>query len=220
MKHFINSILALTVVAMASSASTSFAKTTPAKATKADSSAATWKVDAEQSAVKWEGGKKLVTTTHHGTVKVKSGELQAKGDEITGGRVDIDMTSIADEDLSASPKDQSKLVGHLKSKDFFSIEEFPTANFKITSMKPMKSVAPGGATHEVTGDLTIKGKSNPVTFPMTVTKSGDMATATGMMTFDRTKYDIRYGSGKFFENLGDKVIKDEVKLDLKIVAKK
>jgi polyisoprenoid-binding protein YceI len=199
-----------------------FAKDTKNAAKKTDAKAAaqstTLKVDPSASEVKWAGSKKLVNTVHHGTLKVKDGEIMLNGEQITGGTINLDMTSINDEDL-ADPKDKAKLEGHLKSPDFFDVEKNPTATFKITSAKPVKD-SKDGLTHQVTGDLTIKGKTSPVTIPVTIKREGDKAEASGKAVVDRTKYDVRYGSGKFFDNLGDKVINDEIKLDIKVVASK
>ena len=201
---------------------------TPAKADKQDKKAAakpaataptSMKIDAANSEVKWEGSKKLIKSAHTGTVKVQSGEIQLAGEEITGGTIVLDMKSISNADLKSSPKDQAKLEGHLKSPDFFDVEKYPTANFKITAVKALKN-AKDGLTHEITGDLSMKGKTHPVTFPVTITRNGDKAEAQGVATVDRTKYEVRYGSGKFFDNLGDKVINDEIKLDIKVVASK
>ncbi len=169
-------------------------------------------LDSAGSSLKWTG--KKVTGQHTGTVALKSGNVDLDKNAIKGGEFEIDMASIKDSDIT-SEKDNAKLVGHLKSDDFFGVEKNPTAKFKITSVKELKGQK--DATHEVTGDLTIKGKTAPVTFPAKIEIKGDKATAKGTVTVDRTKYDVKYGSGKFFENLGDKMINDnfELALDLK-----
>jgi polyisoprenoid-binding protein YceI len=177
------------------------------------------KVDPAASEVRWEASKKVVSTVHHGTVNIQSGEIVLAGEQITGGTITLDMKSISNKDLESSPKDKAKLEGHLKSPDFFDVEKYPTATFTIKSAKPVKD-SKDGLTHDVTGDLAMKGKTQPVTIPVTITRNGDSAEAKGKAVVDRTKYDVRYGSGKFFDNLGDKVINDDIKLDLKVVAKK
>jgi polyisoprenoid-binding protein YceI len=101
-----------------------------------------------------------------------------------------------------------KLVGHLKSDDFFGVEKFPTSELIITESAPFKN---NEAT--VTGKLTIKGITHPVTFKAVKVGTG----YTALITVDRTKYDIKYGSGKFFDSLGDKMIYDEFTLDVKLV---
>src|SRR5690606_22867425 len=125
------------------------------------------------------------------------------------------MTSIIVEDLK-DPEYNGKLVGHLKSDDFFSVDKFPVATFKITSVKPTNKNL---GTHEVTGNLTIKGITHAVKFPATIEFKDGLATAKGKLKVDRTKYNIRYGSGKFFENLGDKMIDDNFEIELNVISK-
>lgn len=167
--------------------------------------------DAKASSVKWLG--KKVTGEHFGTVNIKSGSFTVKGGQLTAGSFEVDMNSISCEDLKDAEYN-GKLIGHLKSDDFFSVAKFSTASFKLT--KATKGAKDGE--YSVTGDLTIKGKTLPVTFPVTISENGGKVTVSGDLTFDRAKYDIRYGSGSFFEGLGDKMIYDEVKLTLNIVA--
>ena len=116
--------------------------------------------------------------------------------------------------IPKDPQDNKKLQGHLMSPDFFNVKAHPEAIFKITNVKKMKSKS---ATHEITGELTVKEKTEKISFPVTVKMENGMATAKGTLSVDRTKFDVRYGSGKFFENLGDKMINDnfDVALDLK-----
>ncbi len=156
-------------------------------------------VKAEDSKVTWKGYK--VTGSHEGTIALKEGTLSFKGDQLVGGNFTVDMTSINTTDLSGEY--QGKLNGHLKSDDFFGVQKFPSATLKITSAK-----ANGKNSYEVTGDLTIKGKTNPITFDMSI--YGSKASAT--LKVDRSKYDVRYGSGTFFDNLGDRTIYDEFDL--------
>ncbi len=151
-----------------------------------------------ESSVEWTG--KKVTGKHYGTVGIKSGELKFDGDALVGGSFVIDMTTITVDDLEGEWGD--KLLGHLKSDDFFGVENHNTATFTITEVMAKDGV------YAVTGDLTIKGKTAPVTFTANV----DGSTATADITVDRTVYDIRYGSGKFFDNLGDKTINDNFTL--------
>jgi len=171
-------------------------------------------VDTSQSKVRWLG--KKVSGQHNGTVNVKSGTVDLKGNNLKGGNFEIDMPSIVVEDIKDA-EFNGKLTGHLKSDDFFSVEKFPTSTFKITSVKPLKSKKDG--THEITGDLTIKGITHPVTFPATVEVKNGVAKAKGKATVDRIKYNIRYGSGQFFKNLGDKMIDDQFQIELDIQSK-
>lgn len=163
-------------------------------------SAQTKKVDGSKSKISWVG--KKVTGQHEGTVGIKDGALIFKGKKLTGGNFTVDMTSIAATDLKAN-EGKEKLEGHLKSKDFFGTEEFATSTLVFKNI-----AAKANNTYTVTADLTIKGKTNPVTFDISV----DGNTATTNLKIDRTKYDIKYGSGSFFDNLGDKAISDEFDL--------
>lgn len=153
---------------------------------------------------------KKVTGEHTGEVKLQSGSLDFDGKNFKGGEFVADMTTINNTDLTDAEYNK-KLVGHLNSDDFFSTEKFKTASFVTKSVSKVK-----GDTYKVTGDLTIKGQTHPVTFNADATKSG----ATAVIKFDRTKYDIKYGSGQFFQGLGDKMINDEVQLTVTLTAKK
>ena len=165
-------------------------------------------VDAAKSTITWVG--KKVTGSHNGTIAIQSGTLAVNGKSVTGGTFTIDMNSIKDAEGSA------KLEGHLKADDFFGVAKFPTSNFVITK------VAGTGANVTVSGNLTIKGITKPLSFPATVTVNADgtASALAGKIVVDRTKYDIKYGSKSFFDSIGDKAINDEFELAVKLVAKK
>lgn len=173
-------------------------------------------LDTKESVIKWTG--KKVTGQHNGRVGLKSGGVVFKGGELTGGSFEADMTTITVDDLK-DPGYNAKLTGHLNSADFFETEKHPTASFKTTKVTPKPGAAVGQPTHDITGDLTIKGITHPVSFPVRVEKKAGRAEAKGTMTVDRTLYNIKYGSGKFFQGLGDKAIHDEFTLELELVAK-
>lgn len=175
----------------------------------------TAKLDLSASILNWNG--KKVTGEHHGTIQLKSGEVTLENGAVSGGHFVIDMASIKDLDLTDAAYNK-KLTTHLKSEDFFDVEKFPTAEFKITSVKALPGAAAGKPNFEITGDLTIKGKANPVTFPAVVTSSGSKTQAQGHVVVDRTKWMIKYGSGKFFTGLGNHLIYDEFSLDLNLTA--
>ncbi len=156
-------------------------------------------VNAETSTVTWKAYK--VTGSHTGTVALKSGALMFEGDKLTGGEFTVDMTSINTTDLEGDYK--NKLDGHLKSADFFGVEGNPTSTMVFTNV-----AASGKNSYKVTGDLTIKGITKPITFDVSV--YGSKATAT--LKVDRAEYNVRYGSGSFFDDLGDKTIYDEFDL--------
>lgn len=153
----------------------------------------------ENSQVVWKGYK--VTGSHEGTILLKSGSLSFEKNVLIGGEFEIDMTTINTTDLDGEYK--GKLEGHLKSDDFFGVENFPSATLVFTSVAPK-----GENLYNVTGDLTIKGKTNPITFEISII--GNKATAS--LKIDRTKYDIKYGSASFFDDLKDKAIYDEFDL--------
>ncbi|MFD0976938.1 YceI family protein [Salinimicrobium gaetbulicola] len=161
-------------------------------------------VDVKASTVEWTG--KKVTGAHTGTIQLKDGfvNLTEEG-ELIGGEFEMDMNSIVVTDLTGEYK--TKLEGHLNSDDFFGVENYATSKLVITDVTSQK-----GNMYTVTGDLTIKGKTEPVTFDMEVKDNS----ATAKVVIDRTKYGIRYGSGSFFDNLGDKTINDNFTLDVNL----
>ena len=167
------------------------------------------KVDATKSSVKWLG--KKVTGEHFGTIAVKEGNLEVANGKVTGGKVVIDMQSLANDDIKDAGMN-AKLVGHLKSDDFFSVATNPTAELVVTKVEN------NGNSHTFTGNLTIKGITNPATFTATSAKDGKSTVYKGTLTIDRTKYNVRYGSKSFFENIGDKAIYDEFTLDFSLVV--
>ena len=165
--------------------------------------AQTKKIDASKSTINWVG--KKVTGEHSGTVNFKDGALVFKGKKVAGGNFTVDMTSLTATDLQGEY--QGKLNGHLKADDFFGTEKFPTAKlaFKKVAVKSANVFT-------VTADLTIKGITKPVTFDLATTANS----ASAKFMVDRTKYDIKYGSGTFFTSIGDKAIADEFELDVNL----
>ncbi|MCB0530925.1 MAG: YceI family protein [Lewinellaceae bacterium] len=171
-----------------------------------------YKVDVASSILTWKGYK--VTGDHSGTVKVKSGSLQFTDGSLSGGTFVIDMTSIKDTDLEGEWA--AKLEGHLKSEDFFGVEKYPTSKFVITRAIPQDTKG----NYKVIGNLTIKESTKEVKFFAHVSEKDGKVTATGKMTIDRSEYNVRYGSGSFFDDLGDKTIYDEFDMDITLVATK
>lgn len=161
-------------------------------------------IDLANSKIVWKGYK--VTGSHEGTISFKSGSLDFTGDKLTGGELVVNMNSLNCTDLKEGMK--GKLEGHLKSADFFGVEKHPEASIKFTKVIPRG--IPGE--YKVTANLTIKGITKEIKFNATV-KDG-MGSAS--IKVDRSEYDIRYGSGSFFDNLGDKTIYDEFDLDINI----
>ncbi len=171
-----------------------------------------YKVDPSSSVVVWKGYK--VTGEHTGTVKLKNGELQFTDGKLTGGSFEVDMTTITCTDLEGATA--AKLVSHLKSDDFFGVQQHPIARFVITKAFPVDTKG----NYRIAGDLTIKGITKEIKFSAAVSDSGNQVKATGKITIDRTEFNVRYGSGSFFDNLGDKTIYDEFDLNVTVVAKK
>ena len=135
------------------------------------------------------------------------------------GSVVVDMNSIKNSDIDNETY-RDKLVGHLKSADFFDVEKFPKSTFVITSIAPVKDSKTEGATHNVKGNLTIKDKTNPISFDAAMTMEPAKITCKGSVVVDRSKYDIKYGSKTFFPEVGEKVIYDEFTLSFNLVAVK
>ena len=156
-------------------------------------------IKVESSKVVWKGYK--VTGSHVGIISIKSGHLNFDKDILTGGSVEIDMPTITVTDLEGEYK--NKLEGHLKSDDFFGVEKFPTASLIFTKVK-----SNGKNSYKVTGDITIKGKTESVTFNVSI--YGNKASVS--LKIDRTKFDVRYGSTSFFDSLKDNAIYDEFDL--------
>jgi len=173
--------------------------------------AQTYSVDAPKSTLNWKAEK--ITGSHEGTIAIKSGILKVDKEKITSGSFIIDMSTIVNSDLTDAGYNQ-KLVGHLKSSDFFDVAKFPEATFTLTKLVDLtKSVV------EIGGQLTIKGISKPLTFKANIKKDGNSYVFNAnSIVVDRTAYDIKYGSGSFFNDLGDKAIYDEFALKLKLVV--
>ncbi|QNL21177.1 YceI family protein [Hyphobacterium sp. CCMP332] len=176
--------------------------------------AQTYKADVSDSQVKWLG--KKVTGEHTGFINLKEGKLLAENGKITGGNFIVDMSSITNIDIE-SAEYNAKLVGHLKSDDFFGVEKYPNATFKIKSVKAVKE---SNASHHFTGDITIKETTKEITIPAVVKIEGDVITANATFDIDRSDFDVRYGSGSFFSDLGDNLIYDDFNLSINLVAKK
>jgi polyisoprenoid-binding protein YceI len=180
----------------------------PAKSKAADK---TVSIDPKASKVVWVG--KKVTGEHTGIVPISSGTLILDKDKLKGGSFVLDTKSLTVTDLTDNDSN-AKLTGHLKGNDFFAVEKFPQSKLDITSV-----TAKGSNVYDVTGKLTIKGITNDVTFPATVKVDGKAVAATAKITVDRTKYDIKFRSTNFFENLGDKAISNDFVLDVNLIAK-
>lgn len=165
------------------------------------------KLDAKKSTIVWTG--KKVMGKHYGKINFMSGSLTSSGRAYTGGEFVVDMNSITCDDLTDEGTN-AQLVGHLKSDDFFGVESFPTARLVIKSGN-----SKGNNKYDFTGDLTIKGITQPVQFEAVLTTVNDGLEFAGTLVVDRSKFNVRYGSGSFFQNLGNNMIYDEFELEFK-----
>lgn len=166
-------------------------------------------VNLDKSTFTWTG--KKLTGEHTGNIKLKSATIKTQSNELKGGSFVIDMTTLTCTDLKDEGANTS-LVNHLKSDDFFSVDQYKESRFSVT-----KVVRQASNRYQVTGDLEIKGSSHPNTFEVTFDDKGKQKTYKGTMVVDRTLYNIRYGSGKFFDNLGDRMIDDNFEIQFSIV---
>ena len=166
---------------------------------------------ADSSKVAWLGTE-LTTKTHFGSLRAQSGNL--KIDKVGGvvGNITINMQSILVEDLKGRSKEV--LENHLKSDDFFGTNNFPTATLEFRSSNRYDN--DGG--HIFNGNLTIKGITNEVEFSAKLIKQTPLLHAVGKLVFDRSKYNVRFRSGSFFDDLGDKLILDDIEVDINLIA--
>lgn len=174
--------------------------------------ATNYNVNTAASNIAWKGYK--VTGQHFGNVKLKNGALTMTDGKLTGGSFEIDMNTITCSDMQGEYGD--KLIGHLKSEDFFGVAKYPTAKFVITRAIPTDSKG----NYKIIGNLTIKWTTKEIKFNANVAENNGVVTATGKMTIDRSEYEVKYGSGSFFDGLGDKTIYDEFDLEVSLSANK
>lgn len=165
-------------------------------------------IDTTESVVTWEGSNTF--GSHSGYVYISKGELMIETGELVGGAVEIDMNTIEDKDHGSD----NGVIKHLKDPDFFDVKKFPFSRFAITKVTSINV-----EDKEITGNLTIKGITQPVTFPAKMEVKDGIVKADGKLVIDRTKWNVRYKSGKFFDNLADETISDSIEFHMKIVAK-
>ena len=172
-----------------------------------------YKVDTGNSTIMWKGFKP--TGTHTGTIAVESGVFTMNGDAIESGTFLIDMNSIAVTDIPAEDEGNAKLAGHLKSDDFFHVEEYPSSAFEVTAFEMQDGKA------MLSGNLKMKDAKNNITIPVSVSENGNIITISSeKFSIDRSKWNIKYGSKSFFDDLGDKFINDDMELQINISALK
>lgn len=169
-------------------------------------------LDIATSSLKWRG-ENVVGKKHEGAILVKRGNITIAGGAITGGEIVIDMNTMNNTDLSGEEK--AKIEGHLKSPDFFDTAQFGEATYTIVSGTRTNAI-----NYDVKGKLTIKGITQDLDCNMVVAPSGGDITVGGGFVFDRSKFDVRFGSDKFFDNLGNNMIKNEVIMTVNLQGKK
>jgi polyisoprenoid-binding protein YceI len=168
-------------------------------------------IDTKESIVTWKGSMQIGSDYHFGYVYTSKGELMIENGELIGGAVEVNMNTLEDD----KHKSDNNLIDHLKGTDFFDVKKFPIATIEITKVKSMNM-----EDKEIAGNLTIKGITHPVVFPAQIEMKNGNIIANGKLIIDRTKWGIRYESGKFYDNLANKAIADSVEFNIKIVAKK
>lgn len=176
-------------------------------------------LDTASSTATWTG--KKVTGSHTGKVAFKGGKFEYKKNKLVGGEVVVDLTSITNDDVT-DPEYNKKLVGHLKSEDFFYVEKFPEAKLSVKSLSEIHNFTPGQPNLEVKGNLTIRGVTKPFNTKVFFTPNDNGFEAKGKLVIDRTQFGLKFRSKKFFDikSLGDKLIEDNFEVDLNLVAKK
>jgi len=195
----------------------------------------------QNSAIKWLGEKK-VGDAHYGTIGITKGLISINGGAIKGASFEIDMNTITSEDLAENAEMKAKLEGHLKNEDFFEVSSYPTAKFEMTSVaevtEEIEHTCAKDDDHEacvpcahamvenskivsVTGNLTLKGKTNSISFPLMIAAnaSGSITTK-AKFTFDRTKWGVEYSSANFFKIAADKIINDDIQVSFTLEAQK
>lgn len=170
------------------------------------------KVNTINSTVKWKGLK--VASYHEGNIKLSSGKLILDHGKLVGGEFEIDMTTIVNTDIE-DKESRQKLEGHLKNEDFFNVNAYKTASLMITAVKLIEE-----SSYELQADLTIKGITHEIKFNADVKIKGTAFLAVAKIKIDRTKWDIKYNSGSFFDGLGDYLILDEIEFDVFLLSEK
>jgi len=166
-------------------------------------------IDTKETVVAWTGSS--VHGKHEGYIYISKGELMIENGQLMGGTVEVDMNTIED----GSHRSDNGLINHLKGPDFFDVKKFPFSKIAITRVESTNN-----ENKTVTGNLTIKGITHPVTFPARIEVKSGIVKANGKLVIDRTNWDVRYNSGKFYDNLADKTISDSIEFQIKIVAMK
>ncbi|WP_165940168.1 YceI family protein [Dyadobacter psychrotolerans] len=168
-------------------------------------------IDTKQSVLTWKGQNLSGLNSQTGYIYISKGELMIENGQLTGGTVEVDMNTIEDKNHGRD----NKLVNHLKDPDFFEVEKFPYATIAITSVVPVND-----KNQNITGNLTIKGITHPVTFPVKFEVRNGIVKADSKLVIDRTQWDVRYKSSKFYDKLANQTMSDSIEFHMKIIARK
>jgi polyisoprenoid-binding protein YceI len=216
MKYLLSSLLLLTLLAcgQAPEGEKVTAGEAVATPTSNQAEAITLAIDTETSVINWTGAK-LVGKQHNGTIQLASGELKIANDQIVGGNFVIDMNSISNSDMEGGGKE--RLEGHLMSDDFFSVATYPTATFEIAEVKAIGDKP--DATHEITGNLTMRGITKSIVIPANVSMSeAGVKAMTPAFTIDRTQWEVMYDAG-VLGTAKDDIINDEIGLTINLATR-
>ena len=167
-------------------------------------------IDTKESVITWKGVMLMGSNNHTGYVHISKGEFRIENGQLKGGTAQVDMNTIEDE----KHQSDSGLIKHLKDPDFFDVKRFSTSTIVLDKALPIN-----GESKKVTGNLTIKGITHPVTFPAKIEVKDGVVKMNGKLVIDRTKWDVRYKSGKFYDNLANEAISDFIEFNIKIIAK-
>nr|WP_255487992.1 YceI family protein [Pontibacter sp. KCTC 32443] len=187
-------------------------------------------IDTAKTKVTWIGAK--ITGRHNGIFKISNGNLHLDNGKLTGGNVEFHMPATRSDDKNLDEAGNKKLTTHLRSSDFFDVARYPTATFILTSISPYdstrrkqsgpvpaqdKKLLVKGATHLLTGNLTIKDKTRSIRFPAKIAWQDDMLTAKANFNIDRTKWNLVYRADK---SLGNQTIYPDVNIGIDLVARR
>ena len=172
-------------------------------------------VESDDSMVEWTG--RNIGGRHYGTVRVASGQITIRDGVLADGSFELDMDSFTPTDLTGEMAEL--LVAHLKSDDFFATAEHPTARFEITGLDAIEGARPGAPNCHVSGRLTMRGATEELGFPAVVAAKGDAIALDAHFDLDRTRWNINYGSGRLYDDLGMHLVNDDVSLQIRLIAK-
>lgn len=187
-----------------------------AETAQAAATSSTFALDVANSTLNWAGSYKIGPRAHTGTIGISAGSMNIEGNQIAAGNFTVDMNTIQVTDQTPEEK-KNYLTGHLKSDDFFNVEQFPTATFVVT--KVAEATDDSTATHHISGNLTLRDVTKEITIPANITMTDDQITATSNFAINRADFNVKYGSPTHIIDISkDKIINDEIEFKLNMVA--